>query len=66
MTAALLCFVFGAWPLIAFVGGLGFSPLTGIAALATSPASIPRLRVQIYALVLLLFLVYAAARLWWK
>ncbi len=66
MTAALLCFVFGAWPLIAFVGGLGFSPLTGIVALAASPASLPYLRIRLYALVLLLFLAYAAISVFWS
>ena len=46
LATALNCFVFAVWPLIAFLGGLAFSHLTGVAALLTSPASLPRLRVQ--------------------
>ncbi|MBP9233826.1 MAG: acyltransferase family protein [Hyphomonadaceae bacterium] len=66
MTAAVLCFVFAAWPLIAFVGGAAFSPLTGIAALATSWASLPRFRFQFYMIALAAFLVLAAASVAWS
>ncbi|MFT3721998.1 MAG: O-antigen ligase family protein [Hyphomonadaceae bacterium] len=66
MTAAVLCFVFGLWPLAAFVGAGGFGPLVGVAAIATSPMSIPHMRVRAYMLVLLVFLIYAAASAFWS
>lgn len=66
LTTAVLCFVFAVWPLIAFLGGLAFSPLTGVAALLTSPASLPRLRPRLYIIALLAFFAYAAATVMWS
>lgn len=66
MTVAVLCFVFALWPVVAFIGGLGFTPLTGIAALATSPVSVPRLRPRLYMAALLAFLAFAAVSAFWS
>lgn len=66
MVAAVLCFVFLAWPFVAFVGGSGFSPLAGVAALATAPVSLPRIRMRLYMLALLASLLFAAASAFWS
>ena len=66
MTIAVLCFVFVVWPVIAFVGGLAFAPLTGLAAIFTSPVSLPRLRIRFYIVVLVAFFAYAAASALWS
>lgn len=66
LTAAILCFVFAVWPLVAFLGGAALSPLTGVAALATAHRSIPRLRFQFYMLALGAFVVFAAASAFWS
>ncbi len=66
MTTAVLCFVFAVWPVVAFVGALGFAPLTGVAALATSPVWAPRLRIRIYMIALIAFFAYAAASALWS
>ena len=66
LTTAILCFVFAVWPLIAFLGGLAFSPLVGVAALLTSPASLPRLQLRLYMIALLAFFAYAAATAMWS
>lgn len=66
MTTAVLSLVFAVWPLVAFLGGAGFSPLTGIAALATSPWSLPGVRVRPYMIAFAVFLVYAAASAAWS
>jgi O-antigen ligase len=58
--------VFALWPVIAFVGGLAFAPLTGLAAIATSPMAFPHLRVRAYTLALLAFFAYAAASAFWS
>jgi O-antigen ligase len=54
------------WPLIAFAGGLGFSPLVTLAALLCLPFTIMRLRPQIYMVGILTFLVFAAASVSWS
>ncbi|MDP3737979.1 MAG: O-antigen ligase family protein [Hyphomonadaceae bacterium] len=54
------------WPLIAFAGGLGFSPLITLAALLCLPFTIMRLRPQIYMIGILAFLVFAAASVTWS
>ena len=66
MTAAVLCLVFGLWPLAAFVGAGGFGPLMGLAAVATAPKSIPRMRIRAYMLVLAGFLIYSASTTFWS
>lgn len=66
MTIAVLCFVFAAWPLVAFLGGSGFSPLTGIAALATSPWSLPKIHIRPYMVAFACFLGFAAASAVWS
>ena len=65
LTAAILCFVFAVWPLIAFLGGAALSPLTGVAALATAHKSIPRLRFQLYMVAFAAFIAFAAASAAW-
>jgi O-antigen ligase len=54
------------WPLIAFAGGLGFSPLVTIAALLCLPFAFMRLRPQIYMVGILTFLAFAAASVTWS
>ena len=66
LTVAVLCLVFALWPVVAFIGGLGFTPLTGIAALVTSPVSVPRLRVRIYMAALIAYLAYATVSIFWS
>ncbi|MEQ1609828.1 MAG: acyltransferase family protein [Hyphomonadaceae bacterium] len=66
LTAAILCIVFAVWPLVAFLGGAGFSPLAGIAALATAPKSLPRLRFQYYMIAFAAFVVFAAGSALWS
>ncbi len=66
LTAAILCFVFAVWPLIAFLGGSALSPLTGVAALATAHKSISRLRFQYYMVVFAAFIAFAAASATWS
>ena len=66
LTAAILCFVFAVWPLVAFLGGSALSPLTGVAALATAHRSVPNLRFQFYMLALAAFVAFAAASAMWS
>lgn len=66
LTAAILCFVFAVWPLIAFLGGSALSPLTGVAALATAHRSVPRLRFQYYMAAFVAFIAFAAASAAWS
>lgn len=66
MSAAVLYVVFALWPLIAFVGALGFAPLIGLAAIVTAPISIPRFRLRLYGIALLAFFIYAAASMLWS
>lgn len=66
LTAAILCFVFAVWPLVAFLGGSALSPLSGVAALATAHRSIPNLRFQFYMLALAAFVAFAAASAMWS
>lgn len=66
LTAAILCFVFAVWPLVAFLGGSALSPLTGVAALATAHKSFPRLRFQYYMAAFVAFIAFAAASAAWS
>lgn len=66
MTTAVLCLVLALWPLVAFAGGAAFSPLTGIAALLTAGAALPRLRPRIYAFAVLAFFIFAAGSTLWS
>lgn len=66
MTAAVLCFVFVLWPIVALMGGLAFAPLTGVAALTTVPISVPRIRIRFYMIALAAFFAYAAASVIWS
>lgn len=66
LTAAILCFVFAVWPLVAFLGGSAISPLTGVAALTTAHKSIPRLRFQYYMVAFAAFIAFAAASAFWS
>ena len=54
------------WPLIAFAGGLGFSPLITLAALLCLPFTVMRLRPQIYMIGILAFLAFAAGSVAWS
>lgn len=66
MSAAILYAVFSVWPVIAFLGGLAFAPLAGLAAIVTSPVSVPRFRLRFYMVALLAFFAYAAASMLWS
>lgn len=66
MTAIVLCVVIALWPLIAVPGGAAFAPLTGIAALLTVHASLPRIRPRVYTGAILLFFVLAAVSSTWS
>jgi O-antigen ligase len=54
------------WPLIAVPGGAGFAPLTGLAAILTAHASLPRIRPRLYTGAMLVFFVFAAASSTWS
>lgn len=66
MTTIVLCLVLVLWPLLAFAGGNAFAPLTGIAALLTAGAALPRLRPRIYAFTILAFFIFAAGSTLWS
>lgn len=66
MTAIVLCVAMALWPLIAVPGGAAFAPLTGIAALLTVHASLPRIRPRLYSAAILAFFVLAAASSTWS
>ena len=66
MTTAILCIVWVLWPLLAFAGGLGFSPLAAIVAVATLPAAIPNVRMRPYMAVFAAFFVFAAVSALWS
>ena len=66
LTAIVLCLAMALWPLLAFAGGAAFSPLTGLAAVLTAGASLPRLRPRLYMIALFAFFVLAAVSLTWS
>ncbi len=66
MTAIVLCVAMALWPLIAVPGGAAFAPLTGIAALLTAHASLPRIRARLYSGTILALFVFAAASSIWS
>ncbi len=66
MTATVMCLVMALWPVVAFLGGAAFPPLTGVAALLTAGAALPRLRPRIYAFTILAFFVFAAGSTLWS
>ncbi len=65
MTASAFILVLVLWPLVAFAGGLAFSPLVGLVALALMPAA-RGIRFQPYMAVLAVFFLYAAASALWS
>jgi len=54
------------WPLIAFAGGLGYSPLVAVAAILCLPFTLLRLRPQIYMIGIVAFLGFAGASIMWS
>ncbi len=56
----------GLWPLIAFAGGLGYSPLLLIAAIVCSPIGGPKIRLRLYMFAILLALEFVAASARWS
>jgi O-antigen ligase len=58
--------VAGLWPLIAFLGGLAYSPLLLIAALLCLPAGAPRMKFRYYMIGLLAALEFIAASIRWS
>ena len=54
------------WPLIAVLGGAGFAPLTGLAAILTAGVSLPRFRPRLYSAAILAFFVLAAISVSWS
>jgi hypothetical protein len=54
------------WPPIAFVGGLGYSPLLLLAAVLCLPAGAPKMKFRTYMFVLLAALEFIAASVRWS
>ena len=54
------------WPLIAFAGGLGYSPLVAVAAILCLPFTLLRLRPQVYMIGIIAFLGFAGASIMWS
>lgn len=54
------------WPVIAFMGGLGFSPLLTAAGLLVAAHAIPRMRFRTYMVMILLFMEFVAASSKWS
>ena len=66
MTTTILCIVFVLWPLLAFAGGLGFSPLAAVVAVVALPAAIEKFRLRPYMAVFVAFLVFATMSALWS
>jgi len=66
LSAAILCLLWILWTPLAFAGGLAFSPVVGLAAVATLPGVARRLRPKLYIIGLLAFLAFAAASTLWS
>jgi O-antigen ligase len=56
----------GLWPLIAFAGGLGYSPLLILVALLCLPAGAPRMKLRFYMIAAFVALEFAAASARWS
>src|SRR5262249_18264515 len=54
------------WPVIAFLGGAGYSPLLLVAALLCLPVGAPRVKFRIYMFALLAALEFIAASIRWS
>ncbi len=65
MTTGVLILIFGLWPLIAFAGGLGFSPLVGICAIVLA-ASARTMRYRHYMPWLATLFAFAAVSAMWS
>lgn len=66
MTTVVLGVLWALWPVIALAGGLGFSTLTGIAALLLLPVVARSLRPRLYFLALLAFFIFAGVSTLWS
>lgn len=66
LTTVMLCVVWALWPLIAFMGGLGFVALAGISALILAPSALKAMRPRLYIFVLLAFFVFVGASAMWS
>lgn len=61
-----LIFIAALWPIIAFMGGLGFSPLLMLAGVVVAVHAIPRIRFRAYMVMILLFMEFVAASSKWS
>ncbi len=66
MTTVVLGVLWALWPLVALAGGLGFSTLTGIAALVLLPVAARSFRIRPYMLVLMAFFIFAGLSTLWS
>gem|GEM_PF-130594 len=66
MTFFVFALIWVLWPVIAFMGGLGFSIAAGLGAILLLPVAIRSVRPRLYAVALLFFLVYAGASAGWS
>lgn len=66
MITVVLGALWALWPLVALAGGLAYSVLSGVAALALLPTIVRSLRPRLYFAVLLAFFIYAAISATWS
>ncbi len=66
MTTVVLGALWALWPLVSLAGGLGFSTLTGLAALLLLPVTAKSLRPRIYFVLLLAFFMYTGVTTLWS
>lgn len=66
LTTVVLGALWALWPFIALAGGLGFSTLTGIAALLLLPVVARSLRPRLYFALLVAFFIYTGVTMMWS
>lgn len=66
LTTATLCLLWALWPAIAFMGGLGFVALAGVAALVLAPSAVRAMRPKLYIGALLAFFVFVGISAMWS
>lgn len=66
MTTFILCVVWVLWPVLAFVGGLGFAILSAVAVILLLPSALRSMRPRLYMVALLAFLVFAGVSASWS
>jgi peptidoglycan/LPS O-acetylase OafA/YrhL/O-antigen ligase len=66
LTTVVLGALWALWPFIALAGGLGFSTLTGLAALLLLPVVARSLRPRVYFAILVAFFIYTGVTMMWS